>query len=116
MTDRYLRGRAAWLRGGHLTTASLEFGGENELSECPSSAAIIGVGLVGGNERGSRGSKRNTAGIKIKNTTLGIDLTPPQKTGFMGRGEIDSQSGILNFYSGVITDWMTLYAISTISG
>ena len=49
-------------------------------------------------------SKRNTAGIKIKNTTPGIYLTPPQKTGFMGRGEIDSRSGILNFYSGVITD------------
>ena len=48
--------------------------------------------------------KRNTARIKIKNTTPGIDLTPPQKTGFMGRGEIDSRSGILNFYSGVITD------------
>ena len=49
-------------------------------------------------------SKRNTAGIEIKNTTPGIDLTPPQKTGFMGRGEIDFRSGILNFYSGVITD------------
>ena len=24
----------------------------------------------------------------------------------MGRGEIDSRSGILNFYSGVITDWV----------
>ena len=48
-------GQISELRGGHLTTASLEFGGENELSECPSSsAAIIGVGLVGGNERGSR--------------------------------------------------------------
>ena len=45
-------------------------------------------------------SKRHTAGIKIKNTTPGVDLTPPQKTGFMGKGEIDSQCGILNFYSG----------------
>ena len=51
-------GQISELRGGHLTTASLEFGGENELSECPSwSTAIIGVGLVGGNERGSRGCR-----------------------------------------------------------
>ena len=42
------------------------------------------------------------------NTTTGIDLTPPHKTGFLGRGEIDSQSGILNFYSGVITDWLLI--------
>ena len=33
---------------------------------------------------------------KIKNTTLGIDLTLPHKTGSLGRGEIDSQSGIRN--------------------
>ena len=47
----------------------------------------------------------NHVGIKIKNTTTGIDLTPPHKTGFLGRGEIDSQSGILNFYSGRIPLW-----------
>ena len=76
-------GQISELRGGHLTTASLEFGGENELSECPSSAAIIGVGLVGGNERGSRGSRSYRTESNAAPPNPAVDPVPnhfpPQK-------------------------------------
>ena len=63
--DGQISERAAWLRGGHLTTASLEFGGENELSECPSSsAAIIGVG------RRQRTRKSRSAAVREQRATL----------------------------------------------